>query len=244
MTQPYSRHPQPNDPQWLTHAFGEIGTKEITGLDHHPRVLQYHACTGLGATDDETPWCSAFMCFVMQRCGIQSTRSAASLSWLRWGKALKRPVRGCIVVFERADKNGNIIPNRGHVGIWLGEDARVVHVLGGNQSNQVMISRYRRDRVIGYRWPTLPHNSTTNVASVGAGIGSVAAASPAIGELFNLITQSEAGVEKLLSGAQSMTTHLGLPVSSSVSVGGVMIAVAAAVYIIKERNAKIKHFGL
>ena len=243
MSKPYSRFAQPDDPVWLQTAFDEVGTIETKGVLHNPRILQYHSCTGLGATDDETPWCSSFMCFVMKQCGIQSTRSASSLSWLRWGKALDKPVRGCIVVFERANSEGHIIPNRGHVGLWLDQDQYNVHVLGGNQSDQVGISRYRADRVIGYRWPSLPTNSTTNMASTAAATGTIAAAAPTIMSLINQVSSSGDGITQAVTKAREVGTTLGLPMSS-ISVAGMVIAIGAALYIIRERNKKIKVHGI
>ena len=244
MSKPYSRTSEPNDPPWLKTAFNEIGITEIKGLANKPRIVQYHSHTTLGADNDETPWCSSFMCWCMSQADIQHTRSAASLSWLDWGKVLDEPVRGCIVIFERADSSGKIIPNRGHVGLWLGETEQAVHVLGGNQKDSVMISRYRKDRVIGYRWPVLPHNSTTNIASTAAATGSIAAAAPAIGALFTQVSASGDQITQTVNKAKEVGASLGLPMSSITSVAGMLIAIGAALYIIRERNLKIKKHGI
>ena len=244
MTKPYSRTAEPNDPPWLKTAFNEIGITEIKGLANKPRIVEYHSQTTLNADNDETPWCSSFMCWCMSQAGIQHTRSAASLSWLDWGKVLDEPVRGCIVIFERADRQGQIIPNRGHVGLWLGQTERVVDVLGGNQKDSVRVSRYRADRVIGYRWPVLPHNSTTNIASTAAATGSVVAAAPTISALFTQVSKSSDQITQTVSKAKDVGASLGLPLSSMTSVVGMVIAIAAALYIIRERNLKIKKHGI
>lgn len=243
---PYSRFPVSGDPAWLVSAFEEIGITEIAGAAHNPRIKEYHACTGLGATDDETPWCSSFVCFIMQSCDIVSTRSAASLSWLRWGKELDKPVRGCVVVFERVGPDGRVVPNLGHVGFWLGESAAsgVTYVLGGNQSNQVGINAYESDRILSYRWPALPHNSTTNIASGTAAIGSATAAAPAVMSIVDGLKDSESKVTHVVGTAQKLSSGLGIPVSSAIAVIGLAVALAGMIYVIRERNKKIKAFGI
>jgi hypothetical protein len=42
---------------------------------------------------------------------------------------------------------------KGHVGFWLREDATHVHLLGGNQLDEVREHTYPRLCVLGYRWP-------------------------------------------------------------------------------------------
>jgi uncharacterized protein (TIGR02594 family) len=138
------------DPKWLEIARAEMGIKEIQPGDN-PRIIAYHKETTLRATDDETPWCSSFVNWVMAECGIFGTKSAMARSWLTWknGIHLQRPVLGCIVVFWR----GSPSASTGHVAFWLGENDGVVTTLGGNQSNSVCISHYGKDQVLGYIWP-------------------------------------------------------------------------------------------
>lgn len=138
----------PNDPSWLKTAFKEEGVKEISGLRHNPRIIEYHQITTLKATTDEVPWCSSFVCWVMELSGIGSTRSAAARSWLKWGTALQQPKRGCIAVFSRP-------PNAqsGHVAFYLYETDSHIVVLGGNQSNEVRVSKYSKSNLLAYKWP-------------------------------------------------------------------------------------------
>lgn len=124
-------------------AKGEMGINEFPGKKHNKRVLEYHDTTSLDAPDDETPWCSSFVNWVVRKCGLKGTNSAAAKSWMKWGKELKKPVKGCIVVFSR--KGGN------HVAFYDHEDANYIYVLGGNQSNSVNISAYAKSRLLGYR---------------------------------------------------------------------------------------------
>lgn len=121
----------------------EMGINELSGAKHNKRILEYHATTTLKAKDDETPWCSSFANWVVIQCGVEGTKSAAARSWMKWGKELKNPVKGCIVVFTRT--------GGGHVAFYHSEDKDFIYVLGGNQSNSVNISAYRKDRLLGFR---------------------------------------------------------------------------------------------
>ncbi|MDM8563259.1 TIGR02594 family protein [Candidatus Marithioploca araucensis] len=130
-----------DDAPWFDIAIQEKGVKEIRGRVDNPRIVEYHQTTTLRATDDETPWCSAFVNWCMQQADIQGTNSASSRSWRNWGKRLREPRKGCIVCFN------------GHVGFYDSERGRKIMILGGNQSNQVNIIPYSKSRVLTYRWP-------------------------------------------------------------------------------------------
>lgn len=133
-------------PPWYLVAEEEIGTKEIDGSGNNPRILEYHMATKLKATDDLTPWCSSFVCWCLEQCGIESTRNAWARSYLNWGKVLESPQYGCIVVFSRGTDSG-------HVGFYVGETKDSIIVLGGNQSNRVCMAEYPKQRLLQYRWP-------------------------------------------------------------------------------------------
>lgn len=147
--------PDDMEPDWLMRARREIGVKERVGSMHNARIIEYHDATRLHAQEDEVPWCSAFACWVMEKSGIASTRSAAARSWLAWGIDLAEPRPGCIAVLERKTPSN---PNAAHVGFYVGGDLATenILVLGGNQANQVCIKPYQRTRVMAYRWPELP----------------------------------------------------------------------------------------
>lgn len=135
---------------WLTVAKSEIGVQETPGTRSTPRVIEYHAATDLKATSDEVPWCSAFVCWCLEQCGIRSTRSAAARSYLRYGLRLKRPVLGAIAVMRRG-KN----PAQGHVGIYAGPSwvPGFFRCVGGNQGNAVSVARKSLGDVIAWVWP-------------------------------------------------------------------------------------------
>lgn len=139
---------------WLEYAFDEIGTKEKVGSPDNPRIAEYLLTTNLSkadASNDETAWCSAFVNWCMEKAKYAGTDSALARSWLRWGKSIEKPIKGCIVVFSRSGS-----PVFGHVGFYLSEDSDTIKVLGGNQSNSVCIQDYSKRRVLGYRLPVEP----------------------------------------------------------------------------------------
>ncbi len=145
-------------PDWLVVALDEAarGVKEVSGADHEARILLYHASTLLGATEDEVPWCSSFVCFCLENAGQVGTDSARARSFLAWGRDLRPPAYGSIVIFSRgADAPGPEVHDApGHVGFLLGSPTpREFQVLGGNQSDQVCVRAYPRDRLLGVRWP-------------------------------------------------------------------------------------------
>lgn len=144
-----------DDTVWMARARREIGIKERVGHKHNPRILEYHSATRLHADEDEVPWCSSFVCWVMEGSDIASTRSAAARSWLAWGTDLAEPRYGCIVVLERKMMAN---PNAAHVGFYVGpgDTDGSIQVLGGNQANQVCIRLYERSKVLAYRWPESP----------------------------------------------------------------------------------------
>lgn len=143
-------------PKWLEIAFGEMGQKEIAGDDSNPRIKEYHQETSLKASNDDVPWCSAFTCWVFEKCLIPSTKSAAARSWASWGLKLDEPKLGCVVVL----KSG--WPWSGHVGLYLDHDSSFVYLIGGNQGDKVSIRIFKKDRVLAFRWPLSEESSTLN----------------------------------------------------------------------------------
>lgn len=137
-------------PKWIDIARKYLGTTEIKGSRHNKLILRWWTTIRAPFTDDETPWCSAFVGGVLEECGIQSSRNAAARSYLKWGVELKQPVVGAIVVFWRGSPQGW----NGHVGFVVGRDKdNNLMVLGGNQGDQVNIRPFAPNRVLSYRWP-------------------------------------------------------------------------------------------
>lgn len=145
-------------PEWMTVALEECGRGviEFAGIKANPRILLYFTKTGLKGTklaqSDETAWCSAFACWVIEQHKRKSTRSAAARSWLTYGDALEFPEYGAITVLWRGSPDSA----QGHVGFYAGEaqNGREIYLLGGNQKNRVCIAPYPKTQVLSYRWPS------------------------------------------------------------------------------------------
>jgi len=147
--QPYSPVAGPANFPWLPIAEAELGTREVTGSGDNPRIVAYHRSTSLdapSASNDETPWCSSFVNWCVERSGHAGTDSAWARSWLSWGRNTNNPTKGCIVVFSRGVSSG-------HVAFFVSKTASKIKVLGGNQSDEVNISEYPASRLLGYRIP-------------------------------------------------------------------------------------------
>lgn len=129
-------------------AEGEIGVVEYTGSKHHPKIIQYFLSTSYHATTDETPWCAAFVGWVINQAGLKGSGRADAVSYLRWGKKLSQPVKGCVMVLEH--------PNGGHhVTFYSYEKDGYYYGLGGNQANAVNVSRWKKSELMkdGFRGP-------------------------------------------------------------------------------------------
>lgn len=138
------------DPQPLMihHALAEYGVIEGAGAADNPVILGWAAEVGLTGSysSDAIPWCGLFIAVVAKRAGkVAPDHPLWALSWAKFGAVAERPVLGDVLVFKR--KGG------GHVGLYVGEDTRAFHVLGGNQSDRVCITRIARARLFAARRP-------------------------------------------------------------------------------------------
>jgi len=131
-------------------ASREIGTKEIAGAQHNPRIVNYAKEAGFTyVNDDETPWCSFFMNWVAKKAELESTGKGNARSWLNVGIPVVNPEPGDVVIFWRESPNSY----KGHVGVFMGysQDHSRIYTLGGNQNNQVGETAYSTSQLLGFR---------------------------------------------------------------------------------------------
>ena len=135
------------DRPWLIDRALELyGTLEALGAKNNPTIISW--AKELGGweknyyTKDSIPWCGLFAAIVCKRAKKTVVKNyLRAMSWSSWDKPIsdKEVGLGDILVFNR---NGG-----GHVGFYVAEDATAYHVLGGNQSNGVSISRIAKSRL-------------------------------------------------------------------------------------------------
>ncbi|KAB0583649.1 TIGR02594 family protein [Ideonella dechloratans] len=135
---------------WLAIAAAEQGVHAHPPGSSNPRITAYHAGTNIAGYDDKVSWCSSFVNWCFERCGVRGTGSALARSWLDWGEALDVPVPGCVVVLWRESRESW----KGHVGYYLRHELQDVVLLGGNQLGAVQEHRYPLETVLAYRWPS------------------------------------------------------------------------------------------
>ncbi len=124
---------------------------EKEGPGSNPLITEcYASVDGLGnpemLDDSKTAWCSCYVNKKIQGAGGIGTRSAAARSFLRWGKELKEPEVGCLVIFKRGKSKWE-----GHVTFVYEIHPTFIRCIGGNQNNTVCISDYKKSLVLGYR---------------------------------------------------------------------------------------------
>lgn len=149
-------------PAWLTAAWAEFGVREVVGSGDAARVVRYFRDVGHAQiTNDETPWCAAFVGAMLKRADLEGTGSLLARSYLKWGVALDEPRLGAITVLTRGSD-----PGAGHVGFYVGASGESIFLLGGNQGDAVSVAAFARTRLLGYRWAvaqTIPADGS-NVA--------------------------------------------------------------------------------
>jgi len=149
---------------WLDVAWQLYGEKEIPGAADNARIVSWSRRLGHSwVTNDEVPWCAAYVGHVLSAAGFRSSGSLLARSYLKWGQPLAIPeaqsrgapkVRPGLALGSIAILSRGRNPSQGHVGFLLGLDAAKVTLLGGNQGNAVTVARYARSRLLGLRWPS------------------------------------------------------------------------------------------
>lgn len=119
--------------------------KEIPGPESNPRIVWYASFTTLRATDDETPWCSAFMCAMAFLASQPSTKSAAAISWMNYGIDGDGSV-GDIAILKRVGGHHVAFVNKPYA-----KGDRLINLLGGNQGSAVSIEDFKAENLIGFR---------------------------------------------------------------------------------------------
>ena len=140
-----------------------VGVHEFDGMASHPLVQWWLSRTAEGDVKpgaligDETPWCSAFVNGIAWELRLPRSKSLAARSWLTVGLPVIPALAAVgfdVVVLSRGtgtQPGPEVLAAPGHVGFFAGLDAQNVHILGGNQADQVSVQPFPRTRLLGIR---------------------------------------------------------------------------------------------
>ena len=135
---------------WFEMAERLIGTQEDTSYRSNPKIMQWAKDIGGWVAsyykDDSIPWCGLFVahCFSSVGVDFEIKNPLSALAWNQFGVKCE-PCPGAVMVFTRS--------GGGHVGFYVSEDDTTFHILGGNQSDSVNITKVAKARFVGARWP-------------------------------------------------------------------------------------------
>jgi uncharacterized protein (TIGR02594 family) len=143
----------PNAPvPWFVEAQRLIGVAEDRSARSNPLLIGWGREIDCRYTNDETPWCGLFVghCIASQMLAEPlPTNPLGARQWQTFGRGCD-PQPGAVMVFWRVSRSDG----RGHVGFYVAEDkAGYFHILGGNQSDAVNVSRVPKSRFVAARWP-------------------------------------------------------------------------------------------
>jgi len=152
---PAARPPKPAesvplDMPWLVEAERLRGTREAPGAPSSPIIMDWADDLGIAYPNDGVPWCGLFVAHCI-RTGLPNdpipSNPLGARNWLTYGQSCS-PQFGATLVFWRGSKAGW----QGHVGFYWAEDDTAFHVLGGNQSDSVSVTRIAKTRLLWARW--------------------------------------------------------------------------------------------
>lgn len=137
---------------WVDTAYRLIGTREKPGKGSNEAILGWAKDIKIISYDnDDIPWCGLFVAHCV---GSQLPEEVlpnnplGAKNWKIFGDKVS-PRFGAIMVFWRDNPESG----KGHVGFYWAEDDEAYHILGGNQSNSVSVTRIAKSRLITARWP-------------------------------------------------------------------------------------------
>ncbi|MCB5199010.1 TIGR02594 family protein [Loktanella sp. TSTF-M6] len=144
--------PATGEPAWLTEAKRLLGTREVAGSGNSPIIMDWAEGLDQWYPGDDVPWCGLFVAHCMATGAPDEPQDFNRLGARAWREfGVKVPISfGAIAVFWRTH------PTRswnGHVGFVVGGDKDTLHILGGNQSDSVNVTRIARSRLLECRGP-------------------------------------------------------------------------------------------
>jgi len=142
-------------PRMVAEGLKLLGTVETPGPKSNPTIMSWREeikkSGGVnvdGYSADSVPWCGLLMAVLAVRAGKAPPRYPLwALNWSGFGQPGNQPCLGDVLTFVRS--------GGGHVALYIAEDKAAYHVLGGNQSDSVSITRIDKKRLNSVRRPTV-----------------------------------------------------------------------------------------
>ncbi len=155
-------------PKMLLEALSHVGTLECKGADNNPDITAWAKEIGGSVADvykaDEIPWCGLFIGICARRAGYALPKDPLwALNWSTFGNGQQTAMLGDVLTFIRKTNTG---AKAGHVAMYVGEDEAAYHVIGGNQSDCVCITRIAKARLYAIRRPAFKVAQPANVRRV------------------------------------------------------------------------------
>lgn len=159
---------------WMDMAYSLIGTREKPGHGSNEAIIGWAEDLDITSyNDDDIPWCGLFVAHCVGSQLVDEDLPANPLGARKWSQFGREtmPCLGSIMVFWRGNRDGW----KGHVGFYWAEDDNAYHILGGNQSNSVTITRVSKNRLLTARWPdtALSENQHIRTAAVNGKLLSI-----------------------------------------------------------------------
>lgn len=146
---PVAAAPQTNLP-WYDTAKSYIGLKEGPLDMDNDEIIRWAKVMAIkDYKKDSIPWCGLFTAWCIFKAKLAFVKNPLwALNWANYATDIRAtgPAPGAILAFKRE--------GGGHVGFYVSEDADTYHVLGGNQSDMVCVTRVLKSQLRGMRWPT------------------------------------------------------------------------------------------
>lgn len=135
-------------PKTVTAFLAIYGTKEVTGDGDNPVIINWAKQLGIkDLKKDSTPWCGLAMAWIVTQAGYPHNieNPLWAKNWKAFGTPVRIPMLGDVLTFTRE--------SGGHVGLYIAEDKDCYHIGGGNQSDDVTITRILKSRLYSASMP-------------------------------------------------------------------------------------------
>jgi uncharacterized protein (TIGR02594 family) len=147
--------------KWLLGRGDSAPTTALAALlgeheSNSPKVAAMLRSMGVVQSADTFPWCAASVSFALNRTG-SPTRVLSARQFLSVGKPTQNPRFGDVVVmWNNNPATGGKTGWGGHVGLYLDETDTHIAVLNGNVNDEVAVTLFSKERVLGYRRVAAP----------------------------------------------------------------------------------------